>query len=319
MRDLSPFDVKLKAAFRRAIDQAGGCVAVANMTRVDAGRISRYGSPTDPMMPPADIVLAVDKLAAEPICLRAMAEEWKCELVPFDAAVSDADVISTVAEFAGAAGDLSEVALRGAADGHLSPNDKASIRSGIEARKGHGPQSRGIHRAEGDHPGGVVMAFDWNDKNLETLRQLFRERYTASEIAEKLGDGLSRNAVCGKLSRLGLTRGLTVRHAREAPQPKPKASTVPVGSLAFKVIRSIKAKHNGTDAPDALYIVHDAADVVPLHISLLELTAETCRWPYGDGPFTFCGCQKISDGPYCYSHDFLSKPAPLERKARRAA
>jgi hypothetical protein len=136
MRDLSPFDVKLKAAFRRAVEQAGGGVAVANMTRVDAGRISRYGSPTDPMMPPADIVLAVDKLAAEPICLRAMAEEWKCELVPFDdPARSDAEIISTVAEVARAAGDLQHFSLRAAADGHLSPNDKNGIRERVETAK----------------------------------------------------------------------------------------------------------------------------------------------------------------------------------------
>ncbi len=136
MRELSPFDIKLKAAFRRAVEQAGGGVAVASATRVDAGRISRYGNPNDPMMPPGDIINSVDKLAADPICLRVMAEDVGCELTPFDdPARSDADVIQTVGEFAKSAGELSHFALRAASDGHLSNNDKAGIRERVEQAK----------------------------------------------------------------------------------------------------------------------------------------------------------------------------------------
>ena len=135
-RELSSSDIKIKAAFRRAVEQAGGGVAVANMTRADAGRISRYGNPNDPMMPPADILLAVDKLAAEPICLRAMAEEWRCELVPFDDTDrSEADVISAVADVAKTAGDLQHFALRAAADGRLSHNERSGIRDRVEMAK----------------------------------------------------------------------------------------------------------------------------------------------------------------------------------------
>jgi hypothetical protein len=42
--------------------------------------------------------------------------------------------------------------------------------------------------------------------------------------------------------------------------------------------------------------------VEPRHLSLIELTAETCRWPYGDGPFTFCGHPPAADKPYCAAH-----------------
>jgi hypothetical protein len=136
MRELSSFDVKLKAAFRRAVDQAGGGVAVANVTRMDAGRISRYGNPNDPLMPPADIVLEVDKLAAEPICLRAMAEEWKMELVAFDDPKrSDSEIIGTVAELAETSGALESYTLRSMADGRWSPNDRKGLRSHLEAHK----------------------------------------------------------------------------------------------------------------------------------------------------------------------------------------
>ena len=46
-------------------------------------------------------------------------------------------------------------------------------------------------------------------------------------------------------------------------------------------------------------------DVQPAakHVDLLELEPGQCRWPYGDGPFTFCGCPTASDdGSYCRAH-----------------
>lgn len=136
MRELTDFDIRLKAAFRRAVDQAGGCIAVATQTGVDKGAISRYGNPHETLMPPSNVLMAVDKLAAEPICLRVMAEQWDMELVPFeDAQNSDADVIQTVAEVAKTGGELQSFALRAASDGHLSPNEKAGIRQRLEDHK----------------------------------------------------------------------------------------------------------------------------------------------------------------------------------------
>ena len=36
--------------------------------------------------------------------------------------------------------------------------------------------------------------------------------------------------------------------------------------------------------------------------TLLDLPTEGCRWPYGDGPFTFCGELVDRSGPYCPGH-----------------
>ncbi len=43
----------------------------------------------------------------------------------------------------------------------------------------------------------------WTDERIESLNRLWKEGYTASQIAEELG-GVSRNAVIGKAHRLGL-------------------------------------------------------------------------------------------------------------------
>ena len=45
----------------------------------------------------------------------------------------------------------------------------------------------------------------WNEKRTERLKSLWAEKLSITEIAERLGYGITRNAVAGKLHRLGLT------------------------------------------------------------------------------------------------------------------
>jgi len=45
---------------------------------------------------------------------------------------------------------------------------------------------------------------DWSAPNIERLRELWSTELTASEIAEKFGDGRSRNTIIGKAHALGL-------------------------------------------------------------------------------------------------------------------
>ena len=48
----------------------------------------------------------------------------------------------------------------------------------------------------------------WNDERVELLKRLWSEGLSASQIASELG-GITRNAVIGKVHRLGLSgRGL---------------------------------------------------------------------------------------------------------------
>jgi GcrA cell cycle regulator len=48
--------------------------------------------------------------------------------------------------------------------------------------------------------------------------------------------------------------------------------------------------------------------------SLMELTADTCRWPVGDPGqpgFYFCGAQPADDKPYCWRHDNIAHQKPV--------
>jgi hypothetical protein len=128
MRELTAFQRDLKAAFKLGVERAGGGVMVAEHTGYDCPRISRYGNPDDASFPPLHIAHAVDRLCGEPLCLQVMAREWGFTLTP-TAGTDDDNIMNAVASFCDKAGELSDVTLRAASDGHLSNNEKTLIRS----------------------------------------------------------------------------------------------------------------------------------------------------------------------------------------------
>lgn len=67
----------------------------------------------------------------------------------------------------------------------------------------------------------------WTDERVETLKRMWAEGQSASQIAKELG-GVTRNAVIGKVHRLGLSNRTesdepaAVAPAPEAPPPRPE-------------------------------------------------------------------------------------------------
>jgi GcrA cell cycle regulator len=75
------------------------------------------------------------------------------------------------------------------------------------------------------------MTAPWDEQRMEVLTRLWLAGETARMIAEKLGGGITRNAVIGKAHRLGLTgkhgskrlkRARTFRPKGSEPQPQRK-------------------------------------------------------------------------------------------------
>jgi GcrA cell cycle regulator len=60
---------------------------------------------------------------------------------------------------------------------------------------------------------------EWNASDVALLKALWTKGRSAGQIASRLGHG--RNAVCGKLQRMGLKRG------HKPPTAKPKIVSVP--------------------------------------------------------------------------------------------
>jgi hypothetical protein len=84
------------------------------------------------------------------------------------------------------------------------------------------------------------MSFEWNEPRMELLKRLWVSGETARSIAERLGEGITRNAVIGKAHRLGLTgkhgskraasirtRTSTSKTRKQKPQRKPGAKNRP--------------------------------------------------------------------------------------------
>ena len=64
----------------------------------------------------------------------------------------------------------------------------------------------------------------WTDERVELLKKYWSEGLSASQIASKLG-GVTRNAVIGKVHRLGLSNraGAAPAPAAAPTKPEPKA------------------------------------------------------------------------------------------------
>jgi hypothetical protein len=94
------------------------------------------------------------------------------------------------------------------------------------------------------------MSTEWNESRTELLKCLWIAGESARAIAEKLGKGITRNAVIGKAHRLGLTgkHGSKDVAARPARRPAPRSASRPSkrrqtpGSIAK---RGVKKKKTG--------------------------------------------------------------------------
>jgi GcrA cell cycle regulator len=164
----------------------------------------------------------------------------------------------------------------------------------------------------------------WNDERVETLKKLWAEGFSASQIAAQLG-GVTRNAVIGKVHRLGLA-GRAKPAAASAGGTSAVRPRKPRGATAS--LRVSRAAVRGNTALAQAYEMELEAEpelsdnVIPLgqRRSLLELNESTCRWPIGDPgnpDFFFCGGQAISGLPYCGYHARLAYQPPNVRRDRR--
>lgn len=153
----------------------------------------------------------------------------------------------------------------------------------------------------------------WSDERVEKLKKLWGEGLSASQIAKELG-GVTRNAVIGKVHRLGLSGRATpsrppTRSVAKANRPRPAVRPSP---------RSFVARVATKPAP-----------VEPQRLpngefaTVLTLSDHVCRWPIGDPSdrnFRFCGRRPKSGSPYCESHAVQAyQPAKRRRRTSEDA
>jgi GcrA cell cycle regulator len=129
----------------------------------------------------------------------------------------------------------------------------------------------------------------WTDERVAELRALFAESLSAGAIAAKLG-GVTRNAVIGKLGRLGLHLSPKVK-GRPVGAPRTPRKRKPWQPAIIEQFPSAEA-------------INLPPESATTPVTLMQLTAVTCRWPVsGDGITTlFCGAVPALGYPYCGAH-----------------
>lgn len=157
----------------------------------------------------------------------------------------------------------------------------------------------------------------WTDERIETLKKLYDDGLSASQIAAELG-GVTRNAVIGKVCRLGLQRtGVSQRLSRPQPRHKPQ----PRKTVTRLTNHGNRFDYVEVKAPAPLPI-EDGAIPVGQRCTLLDLTSKTCRWPIGtpgDKDFFFCGGPSDNNlgQPYCSYHSHAAYQPATVRRVRR--
>ena len=191
----------------------------------------------------------------------------------------------------------------------------------------------------------------WTDDRVDILSRLWLEGRSASQIAAALGEGLTRNAVIGKVHRLGLAGRVKAgapagaHHDDETPtapiempaeiavsrrasmasaavaeatiaQMTQMAQMAPMvqGNTALAMAEAPAEAVKPVRAPDAV--------VVPMSIkvTIVELRETMCKWPIGDpssSEFRYCGSPSHTGTPYCQHHGKLAYQPAQDRRRER--
>ncbi len=144
----------------------------------------------------------------------------------------------------------------------------------------------------------------WTEERVEQLKLLWTEGLSASQIARVMG-GVTRNAVIGKVHRLGLAGRARPRRSDRPRHTSPRRSVARAAAGEPEIVE---------EDP----IVLDDGSFA----TVLTINDRMCRWPIGDpseNEFHFCGRNPKSGSPYCEAHARKAYQPHIQRRDRRAA
>ena len=191
----------------------------------------------------------------------------------------------------------------------------------------------------------------WTDERVELLKKMWSEGQSASQIAKELG-GVTRNAVIGKVHRLGLSNRTSgsAPAAAAKPEAKAKPAAKPEAEAKPKAApKPVEAQPEVQAEPETRVVPHPRKQIIPAgqplppqpsaneispealakvsevekkarKLTLMELTERTCKWPVGDpatDDFWFCGLPAQPGKPYCEAHVGVAFQPMSSRRDRR--
>ena len=162
-----------------------------------------------------------------------------------------------------------------------------------------------------------MTTINWTDERVEMLKKLWADGLSASQIAGELG-GVTRNAVIGKVHRLGLS-GRAKSPSSVVPRPRKVRTASLRPRMRFNGNTALAPQFDMDYEPE----MDPLANIVPMgpRVSISQLSEATCRWPFGDPTseeFAYCGSSVKTGAPYCPYHARVAyQPLADRRRERR--
>lgn len=150
----------------------------------------------------------------------------------------------------------------------------------------------------------------WTDERVELLKKLWAEGLSAAQIANKMG-GVTRNAVIGKVHRLGLS-------GRATPAKPQRGCRAPTD-------RREAGGEPKNPQPEVKSVIPEPEFTAPVVLesgarsTVATIKNNMCKWPLGDpakDDFHFCGQPTLSGKSYCAYHAHLAFQPPQRRTER---
>jgi GcrA cell cycle regulator len=158
-------------------------------------------------------------------------------------------------------------------------------------------------------PERITTSATWTPERIERLRSCVAAGMTCSEIAAEIG--VTRNAVIGKIHRLGLSSGRPAGAPARASTSCPPRARHPRVPTQRRLLRLAYAHA----VLDEAMLNGPVVSIRPC--SLVEIAERQCRWPIGDpatANFVFCGNDAITGFTYCLGHARMAYRAPASRR-----
>ena len=158
-----------------------------------------------------------------------------------------------------------------------------------------------IERAFSRYRLGEYFKMAWTEDRVEILTKLWAEGLSASQIAKELGE-VTRNAVIGKVHRLGLSG----RAKPSNPTKKPTRKTTAARTRAARLPSAPRKQRSTISVPPPPPPIEAKPMANGKYATILTIRDHMCKWPIGDpstSEFRFCGRKtEDKDEPYCTAH-----------------
>jgi GcrA cell cycle regulator len=186
------------------------------------------------------------------------------------------------------------------------------------------PGSDEIARAwPGNDRGKPMQPSNWGPAHCDALREYLGRGMSYSEIADainaKFNTAYSRSAAISRAKRMGLAViDQPKQIAKEAAKDSENDLTGPLPKAALPSLHRLRERYVAVLLRRPMPVFEPVetlplrcVDIVPRRLSLFELQAGDCRYPYGGDEegqaITFCGHPRRRHSSYCTPHFHLTR------------